>query len=304
MIYLILLIAFIFGAILGSFVNVVIICLEKNKNLLKKKRSQCPHCKHKLSPLDLIPILSFFLLKRKCRYCKKKISWRYLIIELVSGSLITFTTLVYMYYLGCDTLISKGFCPASDAFHRINEISLLSILYLLIVYILVELLLITFIYDLRKGLISNGVIITGIIASVVLNTISLFHRSLKVLWSISSFGSENDYTNKIITLVITTVLVSLFFWSLHYFSKGKWLGGGDVKLIFWISIMFGWPLIWMVLLLGFMLGSIISIMMIYKRKKNLKSRIALGPFLALSAFVIMLFGDLMFEYYLRLFGLS
>ena len=76
--------AFIFGACLGSFVN----CIEwriQNKKGSILGRSNCPHCGHKLGFLDLIPIFSYIFLRGKCRYCREKISPRYLAVELVFG---------------------------------------------------------------------------------------------------------------------------------------------------------------------------------------------------------------------------
>lgn len=74
---------FIFGLCIGSFLNVVILRLEKNESL--GGRSYCPHCKHSLVWLDLIPVFSFLFLRGKCRYCKGKISRQYPIIEISTG---------------------------------------------------------------------------------------------------------------------------------------------------------------------------------------------------------------------------
>ncbi|MDP3882563.1 MAG: prepilin peptidase [Candidatus Staskawiczbacteria bacterium] len=74
---------FIFGICIGSFLNVVIYRLEKKESL--KGRSFCPSCNHKLSWQDLFPVLSFLFLLGKCRYCHKKISLQYPIIEISSA---------------------------------------------------------------------------------------------------------------------------------------------------------------------------------------------------------------------------
>jgi len=69
------------GLAIGSFINVLV--LREGGGF--KGRSRCPHCRHKLVWFDLIPLLSFVWLKRKCRYCLKTISWRYPLVELISG---------------------------------------------------------------------------------------------------------------------------------------------------------------------------------------------------------------------------
>ncbi len=80
------LVIFFFGLIVGSFLNSIIYRLSTGESFLFK-RSFCPHCKHQLSWQDLIPLLSFFVLKGKCRYCKKPISWQYPLVELATGIL-------------------------------------------------------------------------------------------------------------------------------------------------------------------------------------------------------------------------
>ena len=84
-------IVFIFGLTLGSFLNCLIYRFEVGENFLRG-RSYCPHCKHILSWKDLIPVFSFIILKGKCRYCKKPISWQYPLIELTTAILFVYTT--------------------------------------------------------------------------------------------------------------------------------------------------------------------------------------------------------------------
>lgn len=76
-------ILFIFGCSIGSFLNVLIDRLPKEESIMG--RSHCDHCKHKIASVDLIPILSYFLLRGRCRQCKKKISPIYPFIELLTG---------------------------------------------------------------------------------------------------------------------------------------------------------------------------------------------------------------------------
>ncbi|MDP3991233.1 MAG: prepilin peptidase [Candidatus Nealsonbacteria bacterium] len=84
--FLISLVVFIFGLIIGSFLNCVIYRLEINKSFLKG-RSFCPDCQHTLNWQDLFPVFSFIILKGRCRYCQKKISWQYPLVEIATGLL-------------------------------------------------------------------------------------------------------------------------------------------------------------------------------------------------------------------------
>lgn len=75
---------FIVGTIFGSFFNVVIYRLPR-KESITTQRSHCPHCQAPIKALDLIPLVSFVLLKGRCRNCQSKISLRYPLVELLSG---------------------------------------------------------------------------------------------------------------------------------------------------------------------------------------------------------------------------
>ena len=79
-----LVLVFIFGLIIGSFLNAVIFRLY-SKESIWLKRSHCVFCNHELSGWDLVPVFSFIFLGGRCRYCKKPISWQYPIVELVTG---------------------------------------------------------------------------------------------------------------------------------------------------------------------------------------------------------------------------
>lgn len=77
------------GLCLGSFLNVVALRDQKRGSIVKG-RSECPHCKHMLAWYDLFPVLSYVTLAGRCRYCKKPISWRYPLVEVLSSALTVF----------------------------------------------------------------------------------------------------------------------------------------------------------------------------------------------------------------------
>ena len=158
---------FLFGLIVGSFLNCVIFRLEKGKSFLKG-RSYCPHCKHQLTWRDLIPVLSFVILRRRCRYCKKLISWQYPIVELATGIL---------FVLIINTQLSA-----------INyQLSIISYIYYLLI---VSFLIIIFIYDLKHFIIPDKVLYPAITISflylIINNQLSIINYSLVAL-GVSSF---------------------------------------------------------------------------------------------------------------------
>ncbi|HZI88870.1 MAG TPA: prepilin peptidase, partial [Candidatus Polarisedimenticolia bacterium] len=77
---------FVLGLVLGSFLNVVIARLPRGESVVSPP-SRCPRCKTRIRPWDNIPVLSYLLLRGRCRQCRKKISWRYPVVELLSGIL-------------------------------------------------------------------------------------------------------------------------------------------------------------------------------------------------------------------------
>ena len=92
---------FLIGIILGSFANVCIYRLPKNKQVITG-RSFCPKCKKKIKWYDNLPLISFLILKMKCRNCNKIISPRYLIVELITG--ITFL-LIFLSFNNLSAII-------------------------------------------------------------------------------------------------------------------------------------------------------------------------------------------------------
>ncbi len=79
--------AFVAGLLLGSFLNVVIVRLPRGESIVTPP-SRCPRCRARIQPWDNIPVLSFLLLRGRCRHCRKRISWRYPVVELTSGILL------------------------------------------------------------------------------------------------------------------------------------------------------------------------------------------------------------------------
>ncbi len=128
-------IIFILGLIVGSFLNCVIYRLETGGNFLKG-RSFCPHCKHVLEWQDLIPVFSFLFLLGKCRYCRKGISIQYPLVELSTG----------IVFLLCSAFYAPYF-----------------------MYIISCFLIVIFVYDLKHYLIPDKVVFPAILITLVFN---------------------------------------------------------------------------------------------------------------------------------------
>lgn len=136
---------FAFGLVIGSFLNCVIYRLGEKKSFLRG-RSFCPKCKKKLAWHDLIPVLSYLLLRGRCRYCKKTISLQYPLVEL--GTAILFV------------LVFKS------SFPFISFFSFLSFIYYLFIS---SILVVIFVYDLKHFLVLDKVIFPAIALALLYN---------------------------------------------------------------------------------------------------------------------------------------
>lgn len=143
MFYLILILVFLLGLTIGSFLNCLIWRLHTGEGV--RGRSYCPKCKKKIAWYDNIPVLSFLILGGKCRSCGKSISWQYPAVELVAGILFGLA----FYY----NLTPEG----------------ISYLGLLKEWFLVSVLIVVFVYDLRFYLILDKVMFPAIVALLVIN---------------------------------------------------------------------------------------------------------------------------------------
>ena len=144
---------FIFGLIIGSFLNVVI-CRLKTKESIFFTRSKCPKCGVVLKWYDLIPVLSFLIQKGKCSYCRGKISLQYPIVEIITG-------LLFLQIFNFKFLI-------------LNEFLILNYLNLFYYFLIISFLLIIFAYDLRHYIIPDKIVFPAIIIGLIyrLNSIS------------------------------------------------------------------------------------------------------------------------------------
>lgn len=130
---------FIIGLTIGSFLNVCIYRIPEEQSIINPP-SHCPKCNNRLKAIDLVPVISYLIMRGKCRYCKEKVSIRYMLVEMLTGILFLF---VY------------------NSYHISND----TIYYL----ILVSLLIVISFIDIDHYIIPDNLIIFGIIFSIVFN---------------------------------------------------------------------------------------------------------------------------------------
>ncbi|MEF8847017.1 MAG: prepilin peptidase [Candidatus Paceibacterota bacterium] len=253
---------FLFGLIVGSFLNSVIFRLGKESFL--EGRSYCPHCEHELQWKDLIPLFSFVVLKGECRYCGEKIDWQYPLVELSTGLMFGI-----VFYLTQGSYFSWVQLPIT--------------LFWLIVF---SALLVVFVYDLKHYIIPDSVLITVLLVALIWYGAGFFtgYYNLSVLTSKLLSGIGASFPLLMIVLL----------------SKGKWMGMGDVKLSFVMGILLGWPLIVVGMFSAFMIGGIMGTVLLAVGRKKMKSKLAFGPLLILGTFIAWGWGQQILSWYLSI----
>jgi prepilin signal peptidase PulO-like enzyme (type II secretory pathway) len=259
---------FIFGLIIGSFLNALIWRLHSGDSMMT--RSMCPRCKHKLAWYDNIPLLSFVFLRGKCRYCRQAISWQYPAVELTVGIL---------FVLVFQQAASSFFLPSA-------------FLILIKSWFVVAVMVLIFVYDLRWYLILDKVTLP---AGIVLSVFWLLEKSQQAdLWALRNAWLE---------LIITLAIGYGFFALQYYGSKGKWLGGGDVKLGLVMALALATPnRIVAAIFLAYMMGATAGLLLIAAGKKDLGSKLPFGTFLAVATVAVLLYGEPLITWYLQLIG--
>ena len=257
------LIFFLFGLIIGSFLSVIVSRTETGESIISG-RSKCPKCKKKIKSYDLVPVLSFFILRGECRNCKNKISAFYPLIEIVTGT--------------CFALLYWRFYSVFASFD--------SYLFLAIHMIIISALVVILFYD------SFYLIIPDKITYPVLGSI--------VLLSLVNIFAGLDffvYNPNLLQWLIGVVIGGGLFLFLVLISKEKWMGWGDVKLGFLLGAFLGYPLILVGLFFAFLLGSIFGVTLIALKKKKMQDMIPFGPFLVIGSLIALFFGRYILSWY-------
>ncbi len=251
---------FIFGSMIGSFLNVCIYRMPLEQSVAKPSRSFCPHCKKTIPWFDNIPLLSYLLLGAKCRFCKQKISFQYFLVELITACafLLLFDRFGARYDFFFYAVFTCGLIVA------------------------------TFV-DIRHRIIPDEISVGGMAAGFVLS-------SLKGL-SFSPFSFDfhpmfNSFLGVIIgggIIFLTGYLFDLVYFKLlkHPPIQGETesMGGGDVKLLAMVGAFLGWERALLTFFLAPFLGLLIGVPNLILKKDH---TMPYGPCLSLAAFFSML----------------
>lgn len=248
------LLIFIYGLIIGSFLNVCIYRIPRNESIAWPG-SHCPTCSHNLKWYDNIPLVSYLVLKGKCRYCNTNISAQYPLVESLNA---------YVYII---MYMKFGF-------------GLDFIFYSLISSILVSIIFI----DLKEMIIPDSLVLCILVLSIIHKTVN------HLLYGISP---------EIINSILGLLLAGGLFLAIVILSRGG-MGGGDVTLTGALGFVLGVKYIVLNIFLSFVLGAIISIVLLAAKIKTRKDPIPFGPFIVLGFFITVLWGQDIINWYFSL----
>lgn len=268
---------FVLGLCVGSFLNVCIHRLPHGESVVQP-RSRCPHCKHPIAAYDNIPLLSYALLRGRCRNCRAPISLVYPLVELATGAALW---LVYARF---------GLTPAGAK-----------------AAVLVAALIVLTVTDLRERVLPDRITYSGIAVGLALAFwVPVDDGTAALLWR--WLGA--DSVAPVVTSLVDALLGGLFGAGLLFALGEVWyrvrgvegMGLGDVKMMGMVGLFLGLKLTVLTLLLGSLVGTVVGGLFILLAGKGRQYELPLGTFLGLAALVAVYWGRALIAGYLGLFG--
>ncbi len=255
---------FLLGLSVGSFLNVCIYRIpQPDLSPYSPRRSFCPTCTHPIKALDNIPLLSYLLLRGKCRHCKARISAVYPTVEL--GTAVLFVGMFYRFGVTLDFL------------HAL---------------IFVTLLIPIAVIDAQHYIIPNVITYPGLILGLGIVSAIAYQQGDFVYLQTRLIGFVAGGMGLWLIAIIGSKLL-----------RKKAMGGGDIKLMALNGLFLGaWPELVLVLALSALSGAIIGTLLIVIGKRGRESPIPYGPFLAIAAVIVLLWGNPLWDTYLQLVG--
>ena len=266
---------FILGALIGSFLNVVILRIppllehdwrcqcqqllgltideHKAPPGIVVERSRCPHCGHNIKPWENIPLLGWALLRGRCSACKAAISWRYPLVEITTALLF----LVTVWHFGPTV---QGLCA---------------------LFLTAVLIALTGI-DADTQLLPDNMTLPLVWAGLLVNTLGVYTDLQS-----SVYGAIGGY---------------LILWSIYHLFRlmtGKeGMGYGDFKLLAAMGAWMGWQFLPLVILMSSVVGAVVGIALMASGRLQRDKPMPFGPFIAAAGWITLIWGERILDYYL------
>lgn len=252
---------FVIGLAFGSFALAMVDRMKSGKDWVRG-RSECEYCKHVLAPKDLVPLLSWLVQNGKCRYCRKKLSKSYPLVEFVTGLAFAAS---YVWF------------PVEISGYGI----LLLALWLVGLVIMAGL----FVFDMRWFMLPSKLVYPLIFVATIYRVVT-----------IASGGTSVQH--ELIATLGALAVSAGFFAVLHAISRGKWIGDGDVRLGVAMGLFLNGPVeSWLAIFVASLAGVVLALPQLMTNKKALKMKVPYGPMLILGLVIAFLFGGQIIDWY-------
>jgi len=221
--------------------------------------------------------------RSSCPHCKNTLSWKDLFpilsFIILGGKCRYCKKIISWQYPVMEVATGFLFLSVFNLQMSLPEFTMPEFFNLLYLFYITSVLIIIFVYDFKHYLIPDKILFPAIV-------VSLFYQF---------FFSEHFLNH-----IGAGIIASGFFLAIFLISKGKWMGFGDVKLAILMGLFLGVRSVLVALFMAFFLGAVISIILMFLKKKGLKSEIPFGPFLIAGTFIALFFGSQVVSWYLNL----
>jgi leader peptidase (prepilin peptidase)/N-methyltransferase len=241
------------GLIVGSYLNVVIHRLPRGLSTVLP-RSRCPGCDALIRPYDNIPLLSWLLLRGKCRFCKTPISWRYPLIEALTAGLFV---LCFLHFgPTAQAPVAALFCALMVALAAI---------------------------DVEHFLLPDRITYPGIVLGIALQPL--------LPWARIGPGVTGALLGAALGALLGAGILLAVWWGWYLLRREEGMGLGDVKMLALIGAFLGWRGVVVALFFSALTGALLGLALMAWRGLEMKSKLPFGAFLSLGGLVALFFGD-------------
>ena len=277
--------SFLFGLVVGSFINVLAFRYKEGKYVFSRRalggRSRCDHCEKVLSWYELLPLVSFIIQRGKCRNCAVNLSYFYPVSELVSG--LFFAGVAHFFVSKSFGFFAIGMYGGKMAIVAAALIWA-SVFMVLLLIALIDYRLYLVPDDLVLVLFLLGAVWAGFLWLTSTDTILL--QSFLGGYAALFGGPAALVWSRLLGCLVGTLVIAAIFFG----SRGRAIGFGDVKLFAALGLLFGYPDVLLLLFLSFVFGAIFSVPLLIRRMKGMKDFVPFAPFAVISSFCVFLFG--------------
>jgi leader peptidase (prepilin peptidase)/N-methyltransferase len=266
------------GLLIGSFLNVAIVRVPRGRSIVSPP-SHCPRCKSSIKFYDNIPIISFLMLRGKCRNCGEPISWRYPLIELMNG--LFYAWIVNEFRPGGEAFLMMAFCSS--------------------------LIVITFI-DVDFQIIPDTITLPGMLLGVSVAPFFMSPLADPLPFNLDQLLPHmwpylKSFLNAVIGLLCGALPLLAIGWVWERLRHVEAMGGGDVKLMGMVGSFLGWKGALLTIMIGAFVGSLVGLTLIVLKRHRMDRVIPFGPFLALGAVATAFYGSEIIAWYVGLIRL-